>query len=644
MKYFNLILLFVASLVVTESSCAVGIQPVELDREIYYAHVELALGIIKRAFVDIQVNPAIMVINLITTSVTDQTFAVTETIFDYITTKLHCHTRLESIDGVVILDHGRIRGICLFVLSSMKDFHECSKKFTNTIFQASGKFVFIFIDATPGDIADIFKICWKLGLNNVLVIYQKSDEIINVDSFVPFNQQKCRDTTPQTIVSINKNHKFDTNKIDFFPHKTSDLHKCPIRIGTGEFAAPALVVDKDKDGNITVSGQDVNLMAIIGEAFNFTPVYSHVLTTSQGMLLDNGTTTGIFKLLADGDVDVILGGLWIRKSRLKFFHPSLPYTRDDVIFVVPRGKELGNFEKMILPLDQSTWTVIAILYLIGYFVILIVSCQNEKVRDFVFGRNVRTPFLNIYAVYMACPMTRLPGRNFARFILMNYMLYCLVIRTSYFGAYYNFMMNVKFHKEIETIQQLIESDNDIHTYEIYSDMMAEYPELVNKVTHYFKNSEEMEQSFYQAGTGTKNVAILASRSEVAYENYKNFFNKDLKGKKPYYHVCKEGLVTAHTVFYTSKSFFLINKMDPIIDSVKNAGLIEHWSDETYNPNLDILKALKTVNEPKPLTMSQVKGPFLLYILYCTISCILFVLEVIYKNLYETIQQRLIVKP
>lgn len=643
MKYFNLILLFVASFAVTESSCAVGIQPIELDRKSYYAHVELALGIIKRAFVEIQVNPAIMVINLITTSVTDQTFVITETIFDYITTKLHCYTRLESIDGVAVLDGGRIRRICLFVLSTMQDFHECSKKFINTMFDANGNLVFIFIDATPGEIADIFKICWKLGLNNVLVIYQKSNEIINVDSFVPFNPQKCRDTTPQTIVSINKNHKFDTNKIDFFPHKTSDLHKCPIRIGTGYFAPPALVIDEDKDGNITVSGQDVNLMAIIGEAFNFTPVYSHVLKT-QGTMFENGTMTGIFKLLGDGDVDVVLGGLWIRQSRLKFFHPSLPYARDEVIFVVPRGKELGTFEKFVLPLDQSTWTVIVILYLIGYFVIFIVSCQNKKVRDFVFGRNVKTPFLNIYAVYIAYPLTRLPGRNFARFILMNYMLYCIVIRTSYFGAYYNFMMNVKFHKEIETIEQLIQSENDIHTYEVYSDMMAGYPELVKKVTHYFKNADEMAQSFYQAGTGTNNIAILASRNEVNYENYKNFFNKELKEKKPYYHICKEGLVTAHTVFYTSKSFFLNQKMDPIIDTVKNAGLIDHWSDETYNPKLDILKALKTVSEPKPLTMSQIKGPFQLYIFYCAVSCIFFVLEILFKKLYDTIHQRLIVKP
>jgi hypothetical protein len=40
-------------------------------------------------------------------------------------------------------------------------------------------------------------------------------------------------------------------------------------------------------------------------------------------------------------------------------------------------------------------------------------------------------------------MSALPGRNFARFFLMNYILFSLVVRTGYQGVQYDMMLKVR---------------------------------------------------------------------------------------------------------------------------------------------------------------------------------------------------------
>lgn len=52
----------------------------------------------------------------------------------------------------------------------------------------------------------------------------------------------------------------------------------------------------------------------------------------------------------------------------------------------------------------------------------------------------------------------LPGRNFARFILMCFMLFCLVMRTAYQGKQYEFMQKEMRKRGLETIDELIDNN------------------------------------------------------------------------------------------------------------------------------------------------------------------------------------------
>lgn len=49
----------------------------------------------------------------------------------------------------------------------------------------------------------------------------------------------------------------------------------------------------------------------------------------------------------------------------------------------------------------------------------------------------------------------LPGRNFARFILMLYILFCLVVRTAYQGKQFEFMSKEMRRPDVKTLDEFI---------------------------------------------------------------------------------------------------------------------------------------------------------------------------------------------
>ena len=56
----------------------------------------------------------------------------------------------------------------------------------------------------------------------------------------------------------------------------------------------------------------------------------------------------------------------------------------------------------------------------------------------------------------------MPGRNFARFNLMMYILFCLVIRTAYQGVQFDLMLKEVMRKDFQTIDELLEKNITIY--------------------------------------------------------------------------------------------------------------------------------------------------------------------------------------
>lgn len=103
------------------------------------------------------------------------------------------------------------------------------------------------------------------------------------------------------------------------------------------------------------------------------------------------------------------------------------FTSDALSVIISTGEPYSTFEKLILPFDNETWMLVILFFVIGMVIILI--AEQNKWREFIIGRNVRYPIFNMFIAFFGQGQNILPGRNFAKYMLMMFILFCLIIRT-----------------------------------------------------------------------------------------------------------------------------------------------------------------------------------------------------------------------
>jgi hypothetical protein len=135
-----------------------------------------------------------------------------------------------------------------------------------------------------------------------------------------------------------------------------------------------------------------------------------------------------------------------------------PYMWNGHFLAVPPGKEYDNYEKLLLPFDVETWIMLCLTFLAAFTTVFIVSFMKPEVRSVVFGREDSTPFFNIAAILLGNNLANLPKKNFSRFLISTFILFCLVIRTCWQGKIFEFMQKDLRRPQVGSIDEMIEKN------------------------------------------------------------------------------------------------------------------------------------------------------------------------------------------
>lgn len=110
-------------------------------------------------------------------------------------------------------------------------------------------------------------------------------------------------------------------------------------------------------------------------------------------------------------------------------------TFDDLhfFFMISPPKKLTNWEKVLLPFDFDTWKFLMITFGVAFLLVFVINKMPNKVKDVVYGERVRMAAYNIVGTFFGIGQLQLPEGNFARILLMVFILFCLIIRTAYQG-------------------------------------------------------------------------------------------------------------------------------------------------------------------------------------------------------------------
>jgi uncharacterized membrane protein (DUF485 family) len=104
------------------------------------------------------------------------------------------------------------------------------------------------------------------------------------------------------------------------------------------------------------------------------------------------------------------------------------YFIDQIVFMIPQGELLNSFKKLVRPFECLVWILLIIVLVSAFGAIVVLQFQSESKKTFCFGQNVKSPGLNVLVAVFGGSQHRLPRKNFSRFLLMNFLLFCLVVR------------------------------------------------------------------------------------------------------------------------------------------------------------------------------------------------------------------------
>ena len=126
--------------------------------------------------------------------------------------------------------------------------------------------------------------------------------------------------------------------------------------------------------------------------------------------------------------------------------------------VIGPGEPYTDLERMFMMFDFELWIAISVTLIVALFATLALNFVSRKVRNFIVGRYVQNPTMNLLSTFSTGSQSRTPGRNFARFILILFIVWSLIIRTCHQSMLFTLMQADLRKPTIKTLDEFFKSD------------------------------------------------------------------------------------------------------------------------------------------------------------------------------------------
>jgi hypothetical protein len=303
-----------------------------------------------------------------------------------------------------------------------------------------------------------------LRFQSLMIETEESFEIIG---FQWYSNKVCGKRQATTLNTFTKRFKLWSSK-QFFVPNLRDFHGCPVSIGVLRGAQPASDAYQPNKDNTSLHfwGYNIQIMEVLSQNLNFKANFNAVEVPKIREMFDKFD----YMMFSYG---------------FSFIHESSYYITEtynviDWVILVPPGHYYTPYEKLLLPFSYETWIWFVVLHIVAIVVILIVKVMSKTVRDFVFGLNVTNPVLNLLIAFTGGGQMVLPGRNFARFILMMYILFSLVVRTAYQGISFELLINDPQRSPVGSVDEMIEGNMSLYYKAISTQRQVEEMDLFPK--------------------------------------------------------------------------------------------------------------------------------------------------------------------
>lgn len=320
-------------------------------------------------------------------------------------------------------------------------------------------------------------------------------------------------------------------------------------------------------------------------------------------------------MILDREVNLTLGYFATTAVREFTMLSSCVYYTSNLIWTIPPGRENTSLEKLLKPFQTPVWIVFLITLALSFAVVGVLQMKFSKnVQNFVFGKNVSDPMLNILNIIFGGSLPSLPTRNFARTVLAIFMLYSFIVQNSYKGSLFQFMRDTIREREVRTADEMIEQNFKFYMMGSSKALLINLPLVLDRAV--YKSRTDFSLMFNEVVKPEFKGALLSSVDHIAYRNIQASPHK-------FFRYAPEIIMTYNIVIYMHKQTCLATQFNSMIMNLMNGGLVHNWA--TKFIDLKYLKRNPT-SKAKSLNFQQLSGAFQLFAAGLLLSLFVFLYE------------------
>jgi hypothetical protein len=398
---------------------------------------------------------------------------------DFITEVLHnveykAVLELENEEELSEVETKRFYNIMF--ADTYESFYEIYEKIVPEQFDFMGFYLVVLTQPIPDiyhKIQQIFEDLWNhyiVNVNVVVKISPKLDESF-MYTFFPYTEHHCGAVRPQILGRYKKSGP--VYKYNYFPEKIHSLFNCPLNVAVVK-STPYLFVEKSENGSVSIDGIDSVLLSYISNKLNFIPILKDA---KRGIIFPNGTTTGSVKMVQDLEANMTIGFMIKSSERDKAMTASYYYYTTKIVWVIPDGRPYSSFEKLFKPFKYKLWSVASCLFIFSCMLIAFWRWRLSYAWNFAFGKNMKTPYLDLFNLLFGGSVTTEPLKNFSRLLLMIYLLYALVIRNAYQGALFQFLQSDTHAPIVKNVKEMVDNDFTFYMSPVGYNLLTEFPDV-----------------------------------------------------------------------------------------------------------------------------------------------------------------------
>lgn len=353
----------------------------------------------------------------------------------------------------------------VIIIHSIESFELLEKKLTYDNLKFRKYYLLILMNGIFPGLENIMQRFWAHWIYNIGVLAEDDDGNVLMLTTFPFANGKCGNDLKLELINKFHTKTKSWDSREFFPERFNNLNLCPLKVGAMPSNYPSAIMKKTAKEGKVFSGIEVELIKAIASAFNSTTQFEDF--DSAGSIYENGTvsSSGMLPSLFNKKVDAVLGTMSLQFERVLYLSETKTILSVPIVIVTPPAKNISPFEKLLRPFATIVWILLIVVFLIGIILILVTRRKFRKIYYFIVGEGVIMPVTNMLIAFFGLTQSKLPRMNFARYLLMNFLLFCLVLRCLYQGKLFIMLQMELRENEMETINDMMERNMIFYTYE-----------------------------------------------------------------------------------------------------------------------------------------------------------------------------------